>query len=166
MNLVGKTVKIFLKNGMTVEGWVQEQNEEVLVLKSPQSKNLLIVYKPSENLLMVHVILDQPKLVTEVPTNPDPENLEMDHYEPDPTLRAKKLSELRQEQLKQHKLDVARHLTTWKLGNSKTYDQDYYEQPSLTQLSPINGPTKESKRSATSDSQRVPNVRRKTGKTR
>lgn len=165
MNLVGKTVKIFLKNGMTVEGLMQEQAEDRFIIKSPQSKNLLIVFKPEENILMVHVILDEPKTIDGVPKNPDPEDLKLDHYESDMTLRAKKLAELRQEQLRQHKQDVARHLTTWKTGGA-IIQEGYYGQPSFTQHGSLNGAGEEGSGSSATNLERLPRMHRKTSKTR
>jgi hypothetical protein len=173
IDILDRKVKIFLKNGMAIEGIVQQWHDEEALVKSFNSDNILIIFNPKENVIMVHVILDaqQPseeKLdpIKSVPKEPDPQDLELDHYEPDPTLRVKKLAELRQLQIKQHKQDVSRHLTSWKVGAPQISEYpEYYEQSSNAQLSFINRAAKKAGRGAepdTSGLQGVLGERRKT----
>lgn len=140
MNLVGKNVKIFLKNGMTAEGQVAESSEEEdeLLLRTKESPNLLIIFKPSENILMLQIINQEvrPKI-----QEPDANQLKLDHYEPDPSLRGQKLAELRKLQTKEHRAQIREHLSSWKL-DKKLSGPSYYEQPFIPQSNSFLRPSK------------------------
>lgn len=171
ISLDGKQVRIFLKTGASAEGIVQEWNEEHVLLSASDSKNLLLINDPQQNIIMVHIVLEQEsQKILEVTkkqvVDPNPEDLKLDHFEPDPTLRFKKLAELRQVQLKEHKKNLRRHMTNWKPNAAKKgYEAlDYYEHPSFTNTT-SNSSAQESDGSITPNSTGLPRVQRKTSKT-
>lgn len=176
INLDGKKVKILLKIGGSVEGFVKIWNEEYVLLTNFDSKNQLIINDPQQNILMIHVILEEiskkvlepvePKVLEQTLVDPDPKELQLDHYEPDSTLRFKKLAELRQAQLKEHKLNLSKHLTNWKNGQAnKNYGEiDYYGNPSFINTI-SNGATQESNGSSPSNSSGLSRMHKKSSKT-
>lgn len=143
MNLVGKNVKAYLHTGATVEGVIKEHNQEMLILKSPNSKNILIVYQPYENILMLQVLEEAIKVIPQEIAQP--ESPELDHYEPDPTLRVQKLAELRQLQVKEHKANLGRHITSWQGGPTNLNPVSNYEYPNFTQPSTIDRSSKKNR---------------------
>lgn len=69
MSCFGKLVKVYFKSGSTAEGRIEEWNDTELILRSVHSLSLLYIYKPSDNILMVHVFLEDP--VPQVEDIPD-----------------------------------------------------------------------------------------------
>lgn len=55
MKLIGKKVKIFLKNGLSAEGIVVEWSDGKSILKSLNSDNILIINNCHENIIMTNV---------------------------------------------------------------------------------------------------------------
>jgi sRNA-binding regulator protein Hfq len=182
IDLINKQVRIFLKTGLSAEGIVSSWSNEQVILQDVKSNNLLIIYDPQENIIMIHVIINAPKEQNALPKeqseksvaevfnkirkdikDPDPDILKLDDYEPDPTLRFKKLAELRQEQLLEHKKSLQRHLTSWRADGAKTnYDsEDYYGSPNFIKHSS----SKKDDRSVSSDASKLPGMQRKSSKT-
>lgn len=64
---VDEEVKIFFKNGTTVEGIVVSWNASELILRSVGATGHLIIYHPEENIMMVRVL---EKESTEAPPLP------------------------------------------------------------------------------------------------
>jgi hypothetical protein len=62
---VGKHVKYFLRNGMVLEGFVEKDTPSECILKSIDGKNLLIVHRPTEDILLTKVLLEEPEIVEE-----------------------------------------------------------------------------------------------------
>ena len=171
ISLQNKKVRVIFKNGMSVDGIVQEWSNDLSILKNEDNDNLLLIYETSSNVMMVQVIVKETKeewrkrradaldalqkqedevayhdldnelhqgasdyIVKEAQREainriqpPDPEELILDHYEPDPTLRVQKLAELRKLQLQEHKAQLKQHIKTWKAG---TVPQVKYTYPS------------------------------------
>lgn len=171
IELVGKQVKIFLTTRDTVcEGIITSYADDTLVLSNPDNKNLLLINNPKQNILMVHVILEKHsehdlKKVRHQVMDPNPEDLELEKFEPDPTLRGQKLAELRKLQLQEHKQRLRKHLTTWRPQGIKTHTTpDYYEHPSFTD-SPRDSSSQESNGSTSSNPGRMFGLHKKPGKT-
>lgn len=152
--LQDKKVRVIFKNGMSVDGVVQEWSNDLSILKNEENDNLLMIYETSSNVMMVQVIVEETKEERQKrrikaidalnamddelsayqepdrrssnymynnptkshPPDPDPKELELEYYEPDPTLRAQKLAELRKLQLQEHKKQLGRHIKAWKAG--------------------------------------------------
>lgn len=53
----GKHVKYFLRNGMVLEGIVEKDTAAEVVLKSLDAKSLMILHKPTEDIMMTKVVL-------------------------------------------------------------------------------------------------------------
>lgn len=53
----GKHVKYFLRNGMVLEGIVEKDTAAEVILKSLDSKSLMILHKPTEDIMMTKVML-------------------------------------------------------------------------------------------------------------
>lgn len=64
----GQRVKYFLRNGMVLEGFVEEDAAAKVVLKSLDGGSLMILHRPTEDIMMTKVILE------EVAPEPDTEN--------------------------------------------------------------------------------------------
>lgn len=170
---IGKKVKLFLKNNSTVEGIVSSWTNKEVVIKSSQSEDVLIIYSPKYNIIMAKIYSEEQTIE---PVNqklkpfikePELKDILLDKYNPeaDLNLRNKNLVELRLAQLQEQKKQIAEHLTSWKLTNTKQ-DPGYYATPNFAQPSIINNSSKEDKGSLTSDSSRLPRVQRKSGKVR
>jgi sRNA-binding regulator protein Hfq len=61
----GKHVKCFMRNGMVLEGIVQEWLPGQTVLKSLDSQNLIIVHRPNDDILLTKVVLEEPAEISE-----------------------------------------------------------------------------------------------------
>lgn len=139
ISLQGKRVRVIFKNGMSVDGIVQEWSDSLSILKNEETENLLLIYETSSNVMMVHVIVKEneeivrPRIENEQGASdyieeearreainriqpPDSEELILDHFEPDPTLRVQKLAELRKLQLQEHKKQLKQHIKAWRSG--------------------------------------------------
>ena len=53
------SVQIFFKTGISVEGVVQSFTEKLLILKALQGPNNIMVFNPTENILMIKIIAKQ-----------------------------------------------------------------------------------------------------------
>lgn len=127
MNLVGKRVKIFFKNGTGLEGLVDNWNNNEAVLKTDQSNDLLIIYQPQENIMMLKVFMD-------VPNISEPEYQKQPSSEIDPQTSLEKLIEMRKEHIKNEKLIVKNKIHSPSFGASGVR----YESPDFTKSSPFN----------------------------
>ena len=102
----GKHVKYFLRNGMVLEGIVEKDTAAEVVLKSLDGESLMILHRPTEDIMMTKVVL--------VETQPEPEE-EVQQEQPvdesrqhlrdklheiqqmtDPELQEKSIAELRE----------------------------------------------------------------------
>lgn len=65
----GQQVKCFMRNGMVLEGIIEENSTSQCVLKSLDGKSLMIVHRPVEDILLTKVVLEIPEEnpVTEIP---------------------------------------------------------------------------------------------------
>lgn len=135
ISLQDKKVRVIFKNGMSVDGIIQEWSNDLSILKNEDNDNLLLIYETSTNVMMVQVIVKETKeewrkrradaieaLEQEAKAtyseikDPNPKELELECYEPDPTLRAQKLAELRKLQLQEHKKQLQQHIKAWRAG--------------------------------------------------
>lgn len=60
-------VKIFFTNGMTAEGVVISCDTQEMILKNINSDNLLTIFNPRENILMIKAVVKENKKEVEVP---------------------------------------------------------------------------------------------------
>lgn len=73
----GKHVKYFLRNGMVLEGIVEKDTATEVVLQSLDAKSLMILHKPTEDIMMTKVVL--------VEETEEPVAEEEPYNEPQPT---------------------------------------------------------------------------------
>lgn len=122
-----KQVVITLKTGIGIKGIPTIWNNDEVVVSYQDSDNYTVIFNPSENIMMISVYEEDEDPVRyasdlidtgEPPKYDcvDPPEPELDHFEPDPELRALKLADLHikrsdaiKEQLNHHfKNQVAR----------------------------------------------------------
>jgi sRNA-binding regulator protein Hfq len=66
----GSQVKYFLLNGMVLEGIVEKDTASECVLRSLDGKSLMIIHRPSEDILMTKVVLGEEVEVPEEKETP------------------------------------------------------------------------------------------------
>lgn len=127
-------VKIIFKQGMVEEGIVISWSDDKSVIKSSHNDNVLIILNTIENVLAVKIVNDfkKRKLRQEIYVDdPEPPS-----YERDESLRAKQLSELHVERIKEEKERAKSHLTTFE--STETLQPINYGYPKLQQPTNIN----------------------------
>ncbi len=141
-NFRGRHVKVFFNNGAACEGTAVEWSDSHAVLLSKDSDNVLYIYNPKENIMMVKIMVEAlpesapnpaealyherpgwahaeavdykqeagrqdnphnpfPPWTSQYPAEDDlvePPPPKLDHHEPDPDLRLKKLADLKKQQ--------------------------------------------------------------------
>ena len=65
--MVGKKVKLFLKNGSSAEGVISTSNREEMILITENSSNLLIINLPKYNVVMTYVYFEEIKQNNKIP---------------------------------------------------------------------------------------------------
>lgn len=55
----GQHVKYFLRNGMVLEGFVEEDTAAQVILKSIDGGSLMILHRPTEDIMMTKVVLEE-----------------------------------------------------------------------------------------------------------
>jgi len=155
--MIGKKVKLYLKNNSSVEGIVSSWTKDEIVLTSPPCKDTIIIYMPKYNIVMAKIYDEQQemKLPIEIKNKEQEEKFD---------LKGKDLVELRIEHIKQEKEEIAKSMTSWKLDKNKTIG--YYDQPSFAQPSAFNNSSKEDKGSIITNNSGLPRVQRKSSKIR
>lgn len=75
----GKYVKIFLRNGMALEGFVEESTGAQVVLRSINDQSLMIIHRPGEDIMLTKVMSEGPpvEMPEESPPEPTPDPTEM-----------------------------------------------------------------------------------------
>ena len=68
--LIGKHVKCFLRNSMVLEGIAEEWTEQRVVLKSLDGKSMMFVHRPTEDIMMTKVMLEESTEVIPVENPP------------------------------------------------------------------------------------------------
>lgn len=63
----GKHVKYFLRNGMVLEGFVEEDAASQVVLQSLDGKSLMILHRPTEDIMMTKIVLEESQPEPEIP---------------------------------------------------------------------------------------------------
>lgn len=63
--VIGQHVKCFLRNTMVLEGIAEEWSNTSVVLRSMDGKSLMIVHRPSEDIIMTKVVLEEPEEISE-----------------------------------------------------------------------------------------------------
>jgi len=114
-----KYVKLFFKNSSVCEGIAAEWTDDHIILLGKGNDNILYIYNPKENIVMVKVFvaneqppeeqhykdpvqrhqamnLNEQPVEQEPIVEPDPPKL--DHHKSDQALRMKKIAELKKEQ--------------------------------------------------------------------
>lgn len=61
----GQHVKCFMRNGMVLEGIVEEWLPGQAVLKSLDGKSLMFVHRPGDDILLTKVVLEEPEVISE-----------------------------------------------------------------------------------------------------
>lgn len=107
MNMIerGQHVKCFMRNGMSLEGIVEEWLPGQAVLKSLDGKSLMFIHRPGDDILLTKVVLEEPEIIPEE-TKVVEETERKEHVrqkltevlQPDvePELQKKNIQELRQ----------------------------------------------------------------------
>lgn len=111
----GKRVKYFLRNGMVLEGIVEKDTAAEVVLKSLDGESLMILHRPTEDIMMTKVMLVEH--VTEEEQSPAPPSefhervsaklSEIKEAESDLELKEKNIAELKQMALEQERQILA-----------------------------------------------------------
>lgn len=99
---ISKRVVITLETGVGIEGVPVVWNEEEVIITYPDSDNYTVIFNPSENIMMVSVYADYEEELDDVVMSDEveersvvePEERQLDHFEPDPNLRALKIADL------------------------------------------------------------------------
>jgi sRNA-binding regulator protein Hfq len=65
----GKHVKLFLRNGMVLEGIVEKDAAAEVVLKSIDGESLMILHRPTEDIMMTKVMLAEETLEVSDPAS-------------------------------------------------------------------------------------------------
>lgn len=101
----GQHVKYFLRNGMVLEGFVEEDTAAKVVLKSLDGQSLMILHRPTEDIMMTKVVLGKfvpesevkdPTIVVPMSNNSVKEKLHEVLEQEDPDLQKLSIEELRQ----------------------------------------------------------------------
>lgn len=103
-------VKIMFKTGIVEEGVVIEWSDKKSAIKSSHNNNILLILNTIENVLAVKIVRTIQEQKTEKVYVDDPEST---IYEPDEGLRAKHLSELHLERIKEEKERARKKLSTF-----------------------------------------------------
>lgn len=115
---VGQHVKCFLRSGMVLEGIVEESTGAQVVLRSLNDQSLLIIHRPSEDIMLTKVMpAPEAMEIVEIESKPAPEQPVMQvqiknklhealHTE-DPELQNMSLEELRHLVVEQEKQIIA-----------------------------------------------------------
>jgi sRNA-binding regulator protein Hfq len=74
----GQYVKLFLRNGMALEGIVEESTAAQVVLQSLNDQSLMIIHRPNEDIMLTKIMVELPPMSEqkEEPA-PPPEPTEM-----------------------------------------------------------------------------------------
>lgn len=99
----GKHVKYFLRNGMVLEGIVEKDTAAEVILQSLDGKSLMILHKPTEDIMMTKVMLAAAPQEVQAPVEPTEaqEKIkdklhEVQQMSEDPELQKMSIEELRQ----------------------------------------------------------------------
>ena len=61
----GKHVKYFLRNSMVLEGIVEKDTAAECILRSMDGKSLMIVHRPTDDIILTKVVLEEPEEISE-----------------------------------------------------------------------------------------------------
>lgn len=110
---VGRHVKLFLRTGMVLEGIVEESIGAQVVLRSLSDQSLMIIHRPSDDIMLTKVMPEEPPLeFQEIPEEIEPTEIqaqiktklvEVMRPTADPELQNMSITELRQLVLEQEK---------------------------------------------------------------
>ena len=107
--LLNKRVVITLKTGGGVEGIPVMWTGEKVIITYPDNNNYTIIFNPSESIMMVSVFVESEEHNIDSNDIVEPPEPKLDHFEPNPELRALKLADLHikkndaiKEQLRNH----------------------------------------------------------------
>lgn len=115
----GQHVKLFLRNGMVLEGYIEEVSDAVVVLKSLDGESLMVLHRPSEDIMMTKVVLremvSEPETENQTRTITAPnssqeqvkEKLQEVLEQEDEDLQKMSIEELRQLVIEQERLIIA-----------------------------------------------------------
>lgn len=132
MPKIGQHVKCLLKTGILAEGKVEIWNENEVHLLSLDEKSILIITHPSEDIMLIKIILNKNKMPDKISNNDITTNLtEINSSNND---RLKSLVSLRKELAEQERRIISDKLKTHEAaGVSKVK----YEQPKFCKVPSI-----------------------------
>ena len=132
----GSRVKIFFRNGLIEEGFVESWSDEKSVIRSLNSSNLLVIQQTQSDVIAIKIITDQPT----IPDQVYQELPELPAYEPDSQLRAMKLSDLHRARIAQEREQARQRLTTF--NNSGLNSVEYGRISRISQPPNLDSPKK------------------------
>ncbi len=135
----GQHVKYFLRNGMVLEGIVEEDTAAQVVLQALDGQSIMILHHPAEDIMMTKVVLTEqsPEIPEEQPQAEPTEmqeqikgKLQEVHQMPeDPELQKKTIAELRQLVMEQERQIITQkrreHFGTAGNGKLTQYSSPY-----------------------------------------
>lgn len=133
----GQQVKCFLRNSVVLEGIVEDWTEAQVVLQSLDKQSLMIVHRPSEDIMLTKIVLGEVPQVISVDKPPPPlpevqKGIEQKLHEvqatEDPELQEKNLKELRQLVVEQEKQIIA-NKTKEHFGSAGASKMTQYSSP-------------------------------------
>lgn len=138
----GSHVKYFLRSGMVLEGIVEEDTAAQIVLRSLDGQSLMILHRPTEDILMTKVMLQPPmEEIPEEQQRPKPtetqekikEKLQEARTSDDPELQQKSIGELRQMVIDQERQIIAQkrreHFGTAGAAKMTQYSYPFMSRP-------------------------------------
>ncbi len=142
MNLQGKVVKVFFKNNVTIEGIVRSWSSGLSILDSVSGPECLIIHETLHNVMMVKVLANsepqKPRPVSwQEPLPETTPQLPAGQLETNAIQRAKKLAEIRQQQIQEHKIRLAEKMHQGNIVGADIRETNY-EYPDFTKYKPIN----------------------------
>lgn len=137
---INQHVKCVFRNGTVVEGIVEEWTNNIVQLKSLDSKSILIIMRPSEDIMLIKILLNLPdnKIDINKDSNNDFANVVqesvVDYNKPD---EVKSLAELRIELAKQERKILAEKLREHRPSKNANQPTATYHYPSVITGKPL-----------------------------
>jgi len=131
----GQHVKVILSNGVIAEGIVEEWHPNTVQLRSIDGESILIINKPTEDIMLIKIILEKPKEKADFESVPSVEEANefaahfqevADSTDPYDNAGVKTLAQLRIELNKQERRIIAEKLKEHRPGiGSKSISRTY-----------------------------------------
>lgn len=123
-------VKIFLVNGINVEGYIKYYSTEEVILSNGIDDGTIVILNPEKNIIFYCIYPENKQVTKQIKTDKNYiEDIPMDIpevHETDPYLRLKSIHDLRLEQKKIEEEKIRQQLTTFNLGSAeKAFKYEY-----------------------------------------